>query len=162
EHDAQPEHDLSGDRDAGQPPYPFVSDETAMQLVRDHVRDTPAGYDFYPDGDRMHQYADAYPRHPGEVVLDLHASPEGFRIGNRVLTGEQFAHAIDQLRQEGRIRMGEDQEVRLAACEVGRGEDSPAAAFARESGLTVKAPTERVWSNMRGEERVSSGVLQDG
>src|SRR5207248_2914391 len=97
---------------------------------------------------------------PPEPVRDQQHSvpgrPDGSHVNNRVLTPEQFAHALDVMRQEGRIHIGDGEHVRLNACDVGRGEDPPAARFARASGLEVTAPTERLWTNLRGEERVAS------
>jgi hypothetical protein len=143
-------------------PSPFVSDVEAVQIVRDHLHSTPAGYAFYPEGDRTLRFAEAVQPREGVVTLDLHGSPDGFHINGRVLSGEQFARAVEVMRQEGRIQVGEHQQIRLAACDIARGENSPAAQFARESGHPVTAPTERLWTNMRGEERVSSAVLRDG
>ena len=140
----------------------LVTDAEAVQLVRDNVHQTPSGYSFYPDGDRMLPFAESVQSHPGTVNLDLHGSPHGFHIEGRVLTAEQFAHAIDVLRQEGRIQIGPGDQVRLLSCDVGRGDDSPAQQFARASGLEVRAPTERLWSNLRGEEIVSSAQFANG
>jgi hypothetical protein len=160
-HDTQdrPADDSADDSTA---PSPFVGDAEAVQIVRDHLHSTPAGYAFYPDGDRMLRFAEAVAPRAGVVILDLHGLPDGFHINGRVLTGEQFARAVEVMRQEGRIQLGEHQGIRLAACDIARGEDSPAARFARESGHPVTAPTERLWTNMRGEERVSSAILRDG
>ncbi|MDQ7907787.1 toxin glutamine deamidase domain-containing protein [Phytohabitans sp. ZYX-F-186] len=140
----------------------YVDTAEAVRLVRQHLHATRAGYAFYPAGDRVLSFAHAVPPRPGVVTFDLHGSPDGFHIDGRVLTPEQFAHAIDVMRQEGRIHLGAGDHVRLTACDVARGDHSPAARFARASGTAVTAPTERVWTNRRGEERVTSAELRGG
>jgi hypothetical protein len=66
------------------------------------------------------------------------------------------------LRADSRLALGEHQPIRLSACDVARGPDSPAAQFARESGHPVTAPTERMWSDRQGNEHIASAVLKDG
>jgi hypothetical protein len=139
----------------------YVSDEEALSLVRDNVQQTQSGYSFYPQGDELHQFADAVPPHDGTINLDLHGSEHGFHIDGRVMTGEQFARAIRQLEAEGVVNL-DGGNVRLSSCDIARGDDSPAAQFAREAGVSVTAPTERLWTSLAGNEIVSSAHLQDG
>jgi hypothetical protein len=153
-------YDRADDLSAGG--FHHVTDAEAVELVRDSLHRTPAGYAFYPPGDEMLRFADAVRPRDGVVNLDLHGSTDGFHLGDRVLTGEQFAHAVEALRREGALTIGPDDVVRLGACDVARGEDSPAARFADESGHRVIAPTERLWTNLHGDEVVSSAHLRDG
>jgi hypothetical protein len=141
---------------------PVVTDAEAVDLVRGSLHPTPAGYAFYPPGDEMLRFADAVRPRTGVVNLDLHGSTYGFHIDDRVLTGEQFAYAVEVLRREGALAIEPGDVVRLGACDVARGEDSPAARFAHESGYRVIAPTERLWTNLYGDEVVSSAQLRDG
>jgi hypothetical protein len=165
-----PPHHLSSDRfpwadgpaDRAGDGFHHVTDVEAVELARESLHRTPAGYAFYPPGDDMLRFADGVHSRDGVVNLDLHGSTDGFHIGDRVLTGEQFAHAVEVLRREGLIGIGPRDEIRLGACDVARGDDSPAARFARESGYRVTAPTERLWTNLRGDEVVSSAHLHDG
>jgi predicted ABC-type ATPase len=167
---ADPSHEVSpetpGGAQAQAPELPersrFVSDDEALQLVRDNARQTPSGYAFYPEGDPLLPYAEAVHRIEGVVNLDVHGSAAGFHIDGRILTGEQFARSVEALRADGRLVLGEHQPIRLSACDVARGHDSPAAHFARESGHPVTAPTERMWSDRQGNERLASAVLKDG
>jgi RelA/SpoT family protein len=167
-----PLHHLSGDpyewadgpadRSGDGPDLRYVTDTEAIELARESLHPTPSGYAFYPPGDDLLRFADAVHARDGVVNLDLHGSTEGFHIGDRILTGEQFARAVEVLRREGALTIGPHDEIRLGACDVARGDDSPAARFARESGYRVTAPTERLWTNLRGDEIVSSAQLRDG
>jgi hypothetical protein len=162
---APPDHIDRGDdhesRPDGPGPYLPVTDAQAVDLVREHLHEVPSGYAFYPDGDHVLPFAEAVRPREGVVNLDLHGTGDGFLLDGRILTGEQFAHAIDAMRREGLIHIEPGDRIRLGSCDVGRGDDPPAQHFARASGLEVIAPTERLWTNMRGEEIVSSARLQD-
>jgi hypothetical protein len=167
EHHAGPDTIDRGDHSAdfmdhSQPVGPFVTDAEAVQIARDNLHQTPSGYAFYPNGDKMLPYAQGVHAQPGRVVLDLHGSVRGFHIDGKILTGEQFARAIDVLQQEGKIHLDPGDHIRLLSCRVGRGVDSPAEQFARASGREVTAPTELMWTDRQGTEFVSSRTLVNG
>ncbi|HEX6872777.1 MAG TPA: hypothetical protein VF163_16900, partial [Micromonosporaceae bacterium] len=125
----------------------LLSDQEAVELVRQTAFDTDAGLAFYAAADEVREFARAVPPAPGFVTLDLHGSPRGFVIEDAVLTPAQFAAALRQLRSEGVLNLPVGAGIKLVSCDTAvGGQTSPAAILARELGVEVVAPDQPVWT----------------
>jgi hypothetical protein len=141
-------------------PRHAVTDAEAVALVGQHVVDTDAGLAFYPVHDRMRDFARAMRPADGLLTLDLHGSRSGFQVEDGLLTPEQLATALRQLRATGRLDLPEGVGVKLVSCDTAfGGEHSPAARLARALGVEVVAPDEPVWTTIDGYDFVSSPRL---
>ena len=147
------------------PPDPrhSVTDAEAVALVRRHVVQTDAGLAFYPVHDQMRDFARAMRPADGLLTLDLHGSRIGFQVEDGLLTPEQLATALRDLRAAGVLDLPEGAGLKLVACDTAfGGEHSPAARLARALGVEVVAPDEPVWTTVDGYEFVSSPTLVQG
>ena len=137
--------------------------DEAVSLARQHAFTTNAGLAFYPDGDSIRSFAHAIHPTDGFVTLDLHGSPHGFQIDNRVLSPEQFAAALRSLEADGMISLADGVGIKLLSCDTAAGgPDSVAARLARALGVEVIAPDTAVWTTPDGTEIVASAVLDHG
>jgi hypothetical protein len=137
-----------------------VTDAQAVALVRQHVVETDAGLAFYPANDQMRDFARAMRPADGLLTLDLHGSRSGFHVDHGLLTPEQLALALRDLRDAGVLDLPEGTGIKLVSCDTAfGGEHSPAARLARALGVEVVAPDEPVWTTIDGFEVVSSPML---
>jgi hypothetical protein len=147
------------------PPDPrhAVTDAEAVELIRRHVVDTDAGLAFYPVHDQMRDFARAVRPADGLLTLDLHGSRTGFQVEDGLITPEQLAGALRELRAAGRLDLPEGRGLKLVSCDTAfGGEHSPAARLARALGVEVVAPDEPVWTTVDGYDFVSSPRLVHG
>jgi hypothetical protein len=143
--------------------FPELTDAQAHDLIYDSVFATDAGLGFYVDGDSTRDFARAVDATDGYVTLDLHGGRDGFYIDGHRLTPEQLAGALRDLHADGYVDLPEGTGIKLLSCDTAfGGDDSPAAALARELGLEVIAPDQVVWTSMVGEEIVSSPMAFGG
>jgi hypothetical protein len=147
------------------PPDPrhLVTDTEAVELVRRHAVDTDAGLAFYPVHDQMRDFARAVRPADGLLTLDLHGSRTGFQVEDGLITPEQLATALRELRATGRLDLPDGGGLKLVSCDTAfGGEHSPAARLARALGVEVVAPDEPVWTTVDGYDFVSSPRLVHG
>lgn len=160
-HDEEGRHDEDGVDDGPDELPQYVSDDEAHAAMAEHVRETPAGYEFTGDPE-MRPYTDAVRPEDGYVNLDSHATRHGYlKVGDQLLTPEQYARGIQRLADEGRIDLG-DNKIKLSACDTGHGEHPPAQRIAQALGREVKAPTEKLWTDRHGNEVVASSEENNG
>jgi hypothetical protein len=144
-------------------PRRAVTDAEAVALVRQHVAETDAGLAFYPVHDQMRDFARGMRPAEGLITLDLHGSRTGFQVDYGLLTPEQFARALLDLRGAGKLDLPEGVGIKLVSCDTAfGGEYSPAARLARALGIDVVAPDEPIWTTIDGFEIVSSPSLVAG
>jgi hypothetical protein len=170
-----PLHDPTGDlpplqhsRAADDPGLPpdvrrFATDTEVLELARQNVFDTNAGLAFYAADDDVRAFASAVHPTDGYVTLDLHGSSQGFQIGDRRLTPDQFADVLHDLRAAGMLRLPDGVGIKLLSCDTALGDlSSPAAVLARRLGVEVVAPDQPVWTALNGDEVVSSPTAIGG
>jgi hypothetical protein len=144
-------------------PRHAVTDAEAAALVRQHVVDTDAGLAFYPVHDRMRDFARAMRPADGLLTIDLHGSRTGFEVEDGLITPEQLATALRELRATGRLDLPEGVGLKVVSCDTAfGGEHSPAARLARAFGVEVVAPDELVWTTIDGYDFVSSPRIVHG
>jgi hypothetical protein len=144
-------------------PRRHVSDAEALALVRQHVVRTDAGLAFYPVHDQMRDFAAGMHPAAGLVTLDVHGSRTGFQVDYGLVTPEQLAAALRDLRASGVLDLPEGTALKLVSCDTAYGgEQSPAARLARALGVEVVAPDEPIWTSIDGFEIVSSPTVVQG
>jgi hypothetical protein len=140
-----------------------VDDAQALDLARAHISATDAGFSFYPAGEQIRTFAEAVHPAEGYLTLDLHGSPDAFRIDDKILTPEQFGRTLRQLIDDGVIDLPEGTSIKLLSCDTAAGGNQSAAArLARELGVEVIAPDRAVWTALDGSEFVASPVVIGG
>jgi hypothetical protein len=140
-----------------------LTDVEAVDLVRRTAFATPAGYGFYAADDDVRDFARAVRPADGLVTLDLHGTPQGFQIDDRLISPAQFAHALRELIADVAIVLPAGHGIKLLSCDTAAGgPQSPAAHVARALGVPVVAPDLPVWTTLDGEEVVAGPVLVDG
>lgn len=140
-----------------------ATDTEALDIVRRTAFETPAGLGFYEAGDDVRDFAHAVHPTDGYVTVDVHGSPRGFQVGDLLISPEQFAAALGDLREAGVLELPEGVGIKLLSCDTGAGgERSPAALIARELGIEVIAPDQPVWTTMAGDEVLASPILVHG
>jgi len=140
-----------------------LTDQEAVDLARANLVVTDAGLAFYAPDDNIRDFAKAIHPTDGFVTIDLHGWPKGFEIDGYLLSPEQFAGALRDLRDDGLLDLPEGGRIKLISCDTAvGGVESPAALLARELGVLVVAPDSPVWTAMDGDEVVATAVLIDG
>ncbi|MGA8116269.1 MAG: hypothetical protein WCA46_21635, partial [Actinocatenispora sp.] len=135
-----------------------ASDVQATALLREHAEHrVQAGYRFTDDPARARS-AEAIRPEPGTVTIAVEGTPDGHVIidGYR-LTQEQFVREFGRLVDDGTIRIGPGEKIKLVTCYGARGDHSTAATLAHATGRTVTGATDRVWTHDDGRAEVPDG-----
>ena len=152
--DLTPNPDLGPVSHTGPVPIGEVSQRVDQAIRNSQVTD--AGVALHTE-DRLRDLSSRIPATDGQVVLDVHTSGDGVRIGDTHYTRAELVELINNHPQlAGRPIM-------FVGCDAASGgENSIAAHVARETGQPVTAPDSLAWSDQHGNVYASSPEVVDG
>lgn len=105
--------------------------------------------------DRLHRYAKKVPPLSEYTDVAIHATADNFLIYTN--DKEELTYSAKEVAEFLKLSKGykSGEKIRLIACEAGRKEDGVAQQLANELGVSVLAPTEKIWVNQDGEFFIS-------
>ena len=105
--------------------------------------------------DRLHRYAKKVPLLSEYTDVAIHATADNFLIYTN--DKEELTYSAKEVAEFLKLSKGykSGEKIRLIACEAGRKEDGVAQQLANELGVSVLAPTEKIWVNQDGEFFIS-------